>query len=189
MNSKNLYNNISKISSIKRDDLLQIREKCFSSRLFIGTARYPNQQVMIDAVKESGAEVVTVSVRRMDLHSGEENIINLLGKKYHFLPNTAGCFTAKDAVLTSELARESLETDWIKLEVIGDEDTLLPDTEELLIAAKELVEKKFVVLPYCSDDPVVCKRLEDLGCAAVMPLGAPIGSGMGIRNMNNIEIV
>ena len=189
MNSKNLYNNISKISSIKRDDLLQIREKCFSSRLFIGTARYPNQQVMIDAVKESGAEVVTVSVRRMELHSGEENIINLLGKKYHFLPNTAGCFTAKDAVLTSELARESLETDWIKLEVIGDEDTLLPDTEELLIAAKELVKKKFVVLPYCSDDPVVCKRLEDLGCAAVMPLGAPIGSGMGIRNMNNIEII
>ena len=105
------------------------------------------------------------------------------------MPNTAGCFTAKDAVLTSELARESLETDWIKLEVIGDEDTLLPDTEELLIAAKELVKKKFVVLPYCSDDPVVCKRLEDLGCAAVMPLGAPIGSGMGIRNMNNIEII
>ena len=189
MITKDSNRKVSKISSVKRSDSLCISGKHFSSRLFIGTARYPNQQVMIDAVKASGAEVVTVSIRRMDLDAEGESIIALLGKSHHFLPNTAGCFTAKDAILTSELAREALATDWVKLVVIADEDTLLPDTEELLIAAKELVKRNFIVLPYCSDDPVVCMKLEDLGCAAVMPLGAPIGSGMGIRNLNNIELI
>jgi thiazole synthase len=128
-------------------------------------------------------------VRRVSKESGGEGLYDVLGGRYHLLPNTAGCFTARDAVLTAQLAREALETDWIKLEVIGDEDTLFPDAVELLKAAEDLVRDKFIVLPYCNDDPITCRKLEDLGCAAVMPLAAPIGSGMGIRNPYNLRII
>lgn len=171
------------------DTGLTIAGKKFSSRLLIGTSRYPNQQVMLDAIEASGAEIVTVAVRRVSLESGGEGLFELLEGKYHFLPNTAGCFTAKDAVLTAELAREALQTNWVKLEVIGDEETLFPDVEQLLRAAEELVKKDFIVLPYCNDDPITCRKLQDIGCAAVMPLAAPIGSGMGIRNPYNLRII
>ena len=168
---------------------LTIAGKTFGSRLMIGTSRYPNQQIMLDAIEASGAEIVTVAVRRVSLDGGGEGVFDLLGGRYHLLPNTAGCHTARDAVLTARLAREALGTDWVKLEVIGDEDTLFPDVEHLLGAAAELVADGFVVLPYCNDDPVTCRKLEDLGCAAVMPLGAPIGSGMGLRNPYNLRII
>jgi thiazole synthase len=168
---------------------LTIAGKSFSSRLMIGTSRYPNQQIMLDAIDASGADIVTVAVRRVSLDGGGEGLFDLLGDRFHLLPNTAGCFTARDAVVTAELAREALETDWVKLEVIGDEETLFPDVEQLLPAAAELVKKGFIVLPYCNDDPITCKKLEDIGCAAVMPLAAPIGSGMGIRNPYNLRII
>lgn len=161
----------------------------FGSRLLIGSARYPNQQVMLDALAASGAEIVTVSIRRASLDGGGEGIFDLLRGRYHLLPNTAGCYTARDAVLTAQLAREALGTSWVKLEVIGDDETLFPDVEQLLRAAEALVNDGFVVLPYCNDDPITCKKLEALGCAAVMPLGAPIGSGMGIRNPYNLRII
>ena len=170
-------------------DSFTIADKTFSSRLFIGSSGYPNQQVMLDAITASTAEVVTVAIRRINIHGGGENVIELLADKYHLLPNTAGCYTARDAVLTAQLAREAIGTDWIKLEVIGDEETLYPDVEHLLAAADELVKDGFIVLPYCSDDPITCRKLADIGCAAVMPLGAPIGSGMGLRNPYNIEII
>ena len=170
-------------------DQLVIANKGFDSRLIIGTARYPNQQVMLDAIEASGAQVVTVAIRRVSLDGAGESTLDLLAGRYAILPNTAGCYTARDAVLTAQLAREALETNWIKLEVIGDDETLFPDVEHLLRAAEELVNDGFVVLPYCNDDPVTCKKLEDFGCAAVMPLGAPIGSGMGIRNPYNIRII
>lgn len=168
---------------------LTIAGKTFKSRMFVGSSRYPNHQVMLDAIEASGAEVVTVSMRRVSLDGGGESIFNLLGGRYHLLPNTAGCYTARDAVLTAQMAREALETNWIKLEVIGDDKTLFPDVEHLLRAAQELVKDGFIVLPYCNDDPITCKKLEDMGCAAVMPLGAPIGSGMGIRNPYNLRII
>ena len=168
---------------------LKIAGKLFSSRFLIGTSRYPNQQIMLGAIEASGAEIVTVAVRRVSLDGGGEGLFDLLGDRFHLLPNTAGCFTARDAVVTAELAREALGTNWIKLEVIGDEETLFPDVEQLLPAAAELVKKGFIVLPYCNDDPITCKKLEDIGCAAVMPLAAPIGSGMGIRNPYNLRII
>jgi thiazole synthase len=170
-------------------DKLTIAGKTFESRLIIGSARYPNQQVMLDAIAASGAEVVTVSIRRVSPVAGGESLYDLLAGKYRILPNTAGCYTVRDAVLTAQLAREALGTDWVKLEVIGDEDTLFPDVEHLVKAAQELVDDGFVVLPYSNDDPVTAKKLEDVGCAAVMPLGAPIGSGMGIRNPYNLQII
>jgi len=160
------------------------------SRLLLGTARYPSRQILLDALAASGTEIVTVAVRRVGLGSGTENLYEVLrGGGYELLPNTAGCYTARDAVLTAELAREALGTDRIKLEVIADEDTLLPDAEGLLAAARTLIEKGFRVLPYTNDDPVTARKLEDLGCDAVMPLGAPIGSGLGIRNPHNIELI
>jgi len=168
---------------------LTIAGKSFSSRFLIGTSRYPNQQVMLDAIEASGAEIVTVAVRRVSLDGGGEGLFDLLSDRFHLLPNTAGCFTARDAVVTAELAREALGTNWVKLEVIGDEETLFPDVEQLLPAAAELVKKGFIVLPYCNDDPITCKKLEDIGCAAVTPLVAPIGSGMGIRNPYNLRII
>ena len=170
-------------------DKLVIADKSFGSRLFIGSAGYPNQRVMLDAIEASGAEVVTVAMRRVSLDGGGESLFDLLRGRCEILPNTAGCYTSRDAVLTARLAREALGSDWIKLEVIGDDETLFPDVEHLLGAAQELVNDGFVVLPYCNDDPVTCKKLEDVGCAAVMPLGAPIGSGMGIRNPYNIRII
>ncbi len=171
---------------------LKIADRNFNSRLILGTSRYPSPQVMLEALVESGTEMVTVSIRRLNLYpeNGSESILELIDRtKYFLLPNTAGCYTARDAVLTARLAREALGTNWIKLEVIGDEDTLFPDVAELLKAAEILISDGFVVLPYCNDDPVTCKKLADMGCAAVMPLGAPIGSGMGIRNPYNLHII
>ena len=170
-------------------DPLVIAGEEFYSRLFLGTSSYPNQQVMLDSLVASGTQVATMAMRRVSTEGGGESLFDILGGRYHLLPNTAGCYTARDAVLTAKLAREALETDWIKLEVIGDDETLFPDVEQLLVAARELVAGGFVVLPYCNDDPITAKKLEDIGCAAVMPLGAPIGSGMGIRNPYNIEII
>ena len=170
---------------------LQIGNKVYQSRLLIGTSGYPNFDVMLRALEASGAEIATVAIRRVKLSdTSGENLFNILRQKgYMILPNTAGCYTAKDAVLTAHLAREALETDVVKLEVIGDDQTLFPDVEQLLSAAATLIKDGLTVLPYCNDDPIICKKLEDLGCAAVMPLGAPIGSGMGIRNPYNIQII
>jgi len=171
------------------EDALTIADKTFTSRLLIGSSMYPNNQVMLDSIEASGAQIVTVAIRRIDLAGGGETVLDLLEGDYHILPNTAGCFTAKDALLTAELAREALETNWIKLEVIGDRETLYPDAEHLLNAAAEMVKRGFTVMAYCTDDPITCRKLADLGCAAVMPLGSPIGSGMGILNPYNIEII
>jgi thiazole synthase len=144
---------------------------------------------MLDALAASGAEIVTASIRRISLKGYAESLVDLLAGRYRLLPNTAGCVTARDAVLTAELAREALETDWVKLELIGDRELLYPDVEQLLLAAEELVRKGFTVLPYCNEDPVVCRKLADVGCAAVMPLGSLIGSGMGIANPAAIELI
>jgi len=161
------------------------------SRLLLGSSRYPSMQSMLDSLDASGTELVTVALRRV--HSGEdggENLYELLKQRnLNILPNTAGCYTAKEAVLTAELGREALETDLVKLEVIADDETLLPDPEELLAAARDLVKRGFQVLPYTNDDPVTAQRLEDIGCAAVMPLAAPIGTGLGIRNPHNLELI
>ena len=170
------------------DDPLVIAGTTLSSRLFIGTAGYPTQAIMSEAVRESGAEVVTVSIRRISLHGhGSDTVARLKGAR--FLPNTAGCETARDAVMTAELAREALGTTWIKVEVIGDRETLYPDVAETIEATRQLVESGFTVLPYCNDDPVVCSRLADLGAAAVMPMGSLIGSGMGVANPANLELI
>lgn len=170
---------------------LVIAGKAFQSRLLIGTAKYPNPQTMLAAIEASGAEIVTVSIRRINVQeTTSESIIKYLEEKnLFFLPNTAGCYTAKDAVLTAQLARESLNTNWIKLEVIGDDETLFPDTVELLKAAEQLLNDGFIVLAYTNDDPITCKKLYNLGCHAVMPLASPIGSGMGIRNPYNLQII
>jgi len=161
----------------------------FSSRLIVGTGKGVAYPLMRECIDASGAEVVTVAIRRIP--TGEkpgEMLIDYL-KGLTLLPNTALCYNAKDAVLTARLAREALETDFVKLEVLGDPDTLFPDNEELLVAARELVADGFTVLPYCIDDPIICRKLEDIGCAAVMPLAAPIGSGLGIRNATNLQII
>jgi thiazole synthase len=171
------------------EDTLVIAGREFRSRLFLGTAGYPNRQVMLDAVSASGTEMVTASIRRISLAGEDECLVDLLADRVHFLPNTAGCQTAKDAVLTAELAREALDTNWVKLEVIGDRELLYPDVEELLNATEALVGKGFVVLPYCNDDPVTCRKLADAGAAAVMPLGSLIGSGLGISNPHHIELI
>jgi thiazole synthase len=170
-------------------DPLTIAGATLSSRLFVGTAGYPNQQVLLDCLEASGTEVVTVSIRRISLEGYAESLVELLGGRYRLLPNTAGCVTARDAILTAELAREALETDWLKLELIGDRELLYPDVEQLVHAADELVRKGFVVLPYCNEDPVACQKLADVGCAAVMPLGSLIGSGRGIANPAAIELI
>ena len=170
-------------------DFLVIGDKKFKSRLFMGSSRYPNLQVMLEALKASKTEVVTVAIRRISLKKYDENIIDVLKKNFFILPNTAGCYTVKEAVLTAKLAREALKTNFVKLEVIGNDENLLPDVENLIPAAKELVKNNFVVLPYCNDDPIICKKLEDVGCAAVMPLAAPIGSGMGIQNEYNLKMI
>jgi len=165
--------------------------RAFRSRLLLGSARYPSRRVLLDALGESGTEIVTVAVRRVaPSEEGSESLYDALGAAgYALLPNTAGCYTSRDAVLTAQLAREMLGTSWVKLEVLDDDETLLPDVEELLAAARTLVELGFEVLPYTNDDPVTARKLEDVGCAAVMPLGAPIGSGLGIRNPHAIESI
>jgi len=171
--------------------VLQIADRSFSSRLILGTGRYPSFAVMRDCHRASGTGMVTLAIRRVDLKApAGENILEFIDREQiHLLPNTAGCYTPEDAVLTARLARELLGTNWIKLEVIGDPDTLFPCAEGTLEAARVLVKDGFVVLPYVSDDPVLCKRLAGIGCAAVMPLAAPIGSGLGIRNPTNLQII
>lgn len=159
------------------------------SRLVLGTGGFPSLELLSAAIEASGAELVTVALRRVDPAARGSLVDVLAAAGVELLPNTAGCFTARDAVLTAKLARDAFETDWVKLEVIGDERTLLPDAPELLLAAEELVADGFVVLPYTTDDPVLARRLEDVGCAAVMPLGSPIGSGMGIANPYNIALI
>jgi len=169
-------------------DTLCIAGVTLTSRLLLGTSRYPTHQIMAQAVAASGAQVVTLAMRRLSADPHGADMLNLL-KGHRFLPNTAGCETVEDALLTAELAREALETSWIKLEVIGDRETLYPDLPGTLEATRELVKRGFVVLPYCTDDPVICRRLADLGAAAVMPMGSLIGSGMGVANPVHLETI
>jgi thiazole synthase len=177
--------------AIVTDTPFEIAGRAFASRLIVGTGKYPSFTVMAEAIAASGAEIVTVAVRRVNVTDrSRESLLDYLDPaRYLVLPNTAGCYTADDAVRTARLAREAGLSHWIKLEVIGDERTLFPDNESLLAATRVLVRDGFVVLPYTNDDPVVCRRLVDAGAAAVMPLGAPIGSGLGIQNPNNIRIL
>ncbi|MEU6997622.1 thiazole synthase [Nonomuraea sp. NPDC046570] len=170
-------------------DELIIAGESFSSRLIMGTGGAPSLEVLDRALAASGTELTTVAMRRLDPGSRGSVLDVLRERKIKVLPNTAGCFTAGEAVLTARLAREALGTDWVKLEVIADERTLLPDPIETFDAAERLVAEGFVVLPYIGDDPALARRLEQAGCAAVMPLGAPIGSGLGIRNPHNIELI
>ncbi len=172
------------------EDPLIIAGEKFGSRLIMGTGGAPSLDVLDRALAASGTEVTTVAMRRVDPGTPGQSVLGLLAERgIRVLPNTAGCHTAADAVRTAELAREALGTDWVKLEVIADERTLLPDPIELLDAADLLVARGFTVLPYTNDDPVLARRLEQAGCAAVMPLGAPIGSGLGVRNPHNIELI
>ena len=168
---------------------LRIAGRDFGSRLIIGTGGFRSPESLANAVRASGAEMATVAMRRVDPGARGSLVEVLEDCGCAILPNTAGCFTARDAVRTAHLAREALETEWVKLEVIGDDRTLLPDASELLEAAETLVADGFTVLPYTNDDPVLARRLEDAGCAAVMPLGSPIGSGMGIRNPYNLRLI
>ena len=171
------------------NDQFEIAGRPFNSRLLLGSGGFTNHELLHDALVASGAELCTVALRRID-PAARGSIIEVLDAAgVQVLPNTAGCFTARDAIVTARLAREAFETDWIKLEVIGDDRTLLPDAVELLSAAETLIDEGFVVLPYTTDDHVLARRLEDIGCAAVMPAGSPIGSGMGIRNPYNLSIL
>src|ERR1700738_4522596 len=172
-------------------DVLHIADRAFHSRLFVGTGKYRSFAEMARCHAASGAEVVTVAVRRVNLADrSSESLLDYIDRaKLFILPNTAGCYTADDAIRTARLGREAGLSNWVKLEVIGDERTLFPDNEELIVATRALVREGFIVLPYTNDDPVVCRKLEDAGAAAVMPLGAPIGSGLGIQNVNNIRII
>jgi thiazole synthase len=172
-------------------DTLRIGTHELGSRLIVGTGKYPSMEVMRAAHAASGAAMVTVAVRRINLDNANgKTLLDYIDRdRYTILPNTAGCYSAKDAVLTAQLARELLETDLIKLEVIGDAQTLHPDTRETLLAAEQLVSEGFTVLPYIGDDPIACRQLEELGCAAVMPLAAPIGSGLGVCNPYSIRII
>ena len=173
------------------DDVLKIAGMEIKSRLWVGTGKYKDFQETKDAIEASGAHVVTVAVRRVNITDrSKENLLDYIDpKKYIILPNTAGCYTADDAVRTARLARAAGISDLVKLEVIGDERTLFPDNEALLEAARILVKEGFIVLPYTNDDPIMAKKLEDIGCSAIMPLAAPIGSGLGIRNPYNIRII
>ncbi|MFY9764372.1 MAG: thiazole synthase [Mycobacterium sp.] len=171
------------------DSKLTIAGRSFTSRLIMGTGGAGNLAVLEEALVASGTELTTVAMRRVDAVGGTGILELLSGLGITPLPNTAGCRSAAEAVLTAQLAREALGTEWVKLEVIADERTLLPDAIELVRAAEQLVDDGFVVLPYTNDDPVLAKRLEDTGCAAVMPLGSPIGTGLGIANPHNIEMI
>jgi thiazole synthase len=175
----------------KVEDPLQIASRTFASRLIVGTGKYKDADETRAALEASGAEIVTVAIRRINLADKTEGSVGklLMGGRFTILPNTAGCYTADEAVRTLRLARELGTGELVKLEVIGDPKTLYPDNEETVAAAKILVKEGFTVLPYCIDDPIVCKKLEDAGCAAVMPLAAPIGSGLGIRNPYNLRII
>ena len=172
-------------------DHLNIAGKTFASRLIVGTGKYSSPSVMVKAHEASGADMVTVAVRRVNISDRtKESLLDYIDtSKFFLLPNTAGCYSADEAIRTARLGREAGLSNWVKLEVIGDERTLFPDNEELIVATRTLVKEGFVVLPYTTDDPIVCRKLEDAGAAAVMPLGAPIGSGLGIQNPNNIRII
>ncbi|HWE23924.1 MAG TPA: thiazole synthase, partial [Myxococcales bacterium] len=174
-------------------DVLRLGDHEFTSRLVIGTGKYKDFPTMQEAIAASGAQMVTVAVRRLDLQAqGEKSLLHWIPKECVLLPNTAGCFTAEEAVRTLRLARELQiggPKPLVKLEVLSDQKTLLPDGEETLRAAKMLIAEGFTVLPYCSDDPVLCRKLEDAGCTAVMPLGAPIGSGLGLRNPYSLRMI
>lgn len=171
------------------EDPLVIADEVFASRLILGTGGAPSLDSFEEAAAASGAEMATVALRRVD-PTARGSILEVLERRgLRVLPNTAGCFTARDAITTAQLARDAFSTNWIKLEVIGDDRTLLPDPVGLLDAAEALIDDGFVVLAYTNDDPILAKRLETLGCAAVMPLGSPIGSGMGIRNPYNIRLI
>jgi len=178
-------------SAASGTDPLIIADRTFRSRLIVGTGKYSSFDAMRHAHEASGAEMVTVAVRRVNISDrSRESLLDYIDtSRIALLPNTAGCYTAEDAVRTARLGREAGLSNWVKLEVIGDERTLFPDNEQLLAATKVLVKEGFVVLPYTTDDPIVCRKLEDAGAAAVMPLGAPIGSGLGIQNPNNIRII
>ena len=173
-----------------KDDTWQLGDRKFRSRIIVGTGKYSSLDETKAALDASGAEIVTVALRRVDLKSKEPTVLDAIDRaKYVLLPNTAGCFTADDAIRTLHLARELGMDELVKLEVIGDPKTLFPDNTATVEAAKRLVADGFKVLPYCSDDLITCKRLEDAGCLAVMPLAAPIGSGLGIRNPHNIRLI
>ncbi len=173
------------------DDGLMLAGKTFRSRLIVGTGKYATFPIMREALEKSGSEIVTVAVRRINISDrSRESLLDYIDtKRFMLLPNTAGCYTAEEAVRTAQLGREAGLSDWVKLEVIGDQKTLFPDTEGLLEATRVLVKDGFVVLPYTNDDPIVARKLQDAGAAAVMPLGAPIGSGIGIQNPANIRII
>jgi len=172
------------------EDLFLFGGRAFASRLIVGTGKYTTFALMKDALEASRSQIVTVAVRRVNLTDrSKESLLDFIPKAMTLLPNTAGCYTAEDAVRAARLGREVGLSHWVKLEVLGDEQTLWPDTEALLAATRTLVKEGFVVFPYTSDDPIVARRLEDAGAAAVMPLGAPIGSGLGIQNPNNIAII
>lgn len=172
-------------------DWLRIGHLKLQSRLLLGTSGYPNPHVMLESLAASGSQLVTVAIRRVNLQDqSEESFLDLITSlPVEILPNTAGCYTAKEAVLVAEMAREALQTNLIKLEVIGDDETLLPDVEQLLKAANELIRSGFTVMAYSNDDPITCKKLAEMGCAAVMPLASPIGSGMGIVNPYNLQLI
>jgi thiazole synthase len=173
------------------DNLLTIADQSFSSRLIVGSGKYLTNDQMVQALEASGAEMITVAVRRVNLsdRSAASLLDHIDTSRYFLLPNTAGCYSADEAVRAAHLGREAGLSNWVKLEVIGDEKTLFPDNEALLEATRILVAEGFVVLPYTNDDPITCRKLEEAGAAAVMPLGAPIGSGLGIQNPNNIQII
>ena len=173
------------------DTPFTIAGRTFASRLIVGTGKYSSNPVMAQAHEASGADMVTVAVRRVNIHDrSRESLLDYIDTDRMFiLPNTAGCYTADDAIRTARLGREAGLSNWVKLEVIGDERTLFPDNEALIEATRVLVADGFVVLPYTNDDPIACRKLADAGAAAVMPLGAPIGSGLGIQNVNNIRII
>jgi thiazole synthase len=171
-------------------DAFSLGGRTFRSRLLVGTGKYSSFAVMKEALDRSEAEIVTVAVRRVNLNRSNESLLDYIDtRRFFVLPNTAACYTADDAIRTAYLAREAGLSNWVKLEVIGDEKTLFPDTEALLSATRTLVKEGFVVLPYTNDDPIMARKLQDAGAAAVMPLGAPIGSGMGIQNPANIRII
>jgi thiazole synthase len=175
--------------AVTDQDTFTIGGRELTSRLLLGTGGFRSLEALAAAIEASGAELVTVALRRIDPGARGSLVDVLDAAGVQMLPNTAGCFTARDAVLTAQLAREAFETDWVKLEVIGDEHTLLPDAPALLEAAEELVDDGFTVLPYTNDDPILARRLEDVGCAAVMPLGSPIGSGQGLLNPYNLRLI
>jgi thiazole synthase len=177
------------MATTPQTDTLTIAGHVFGSRLLLGTGGFRSLESLAVAIEASGTELVTVALRRVDPAQRGSLIDVVASAGVKLLPNTAGCFTARDAVLTAKLAREAFETEWVKLEVVGDDRTLLPDAPALLEAAEELVDDGFVVLPYTNDDPILARRLEDVGCAAVMPLGSPIGSGQGILNPYNLRLI